>query len=261
MRERAEDGIADRTAGRAIIRATVGAVIGAALRAAFRAVETVVWAAAGAPAGATAWAPGGVSGVGAPKAAASAGAPALVALAALFCATPVHSRTPALSEAAGTYDIAGSSQIRFTVDQIGGGGIKGRFTKFSGVLRIDGRRIGASTVSLTIYPQSVAAAEDRIANFLRSSAVFDAAAYPTVTFRSIAVRQTGEDAAIVDGMLTARGITHREQFAVRLQQLAGRSIAFAVTGDVYRSRYRMDVGVPIYLNVVKFDMDIRAVRR
>ncbi|MDF1632053.1 YceI family protein [Mycoplana sp. MJR14] len=200
-------------------------------------------------------------GAGAPKAAASAGAPALVALAALFCATPVLSRTPALSEAAGTYDIAGSSQIRFTVDQIGGGGIKGRFTKFSGVLRIDGRRIGASTVSLTIYPQSVAATEDRIANFLRSSAVFDAAAYPTVTFRSTAVRQTGEDAAIVDGMLTARGITHREQFAVRLQQLAGRSIAFAVTGDVYRSRYRMDVGVPIYLNVVKFDMDIRAVRR
>lgn len=261
MRARAEDGIADRTAGRTITRATVGAVIGAAFRAAFRAVETLVRAAARAPVGATAWAPGGVSGAGAPKAAASAGAPALVALAALFCAAPALSRTPALSEAAGTYDIAGSSQIRFTVDQIGGGGIKGRFTKFSGVLRIDGRRIGASTVSLTIYPQSVAAAEDRIANFLRSSAVFDAAAYPTVTFRSTAVRQTGEDAAIVDGMLTARGITHREQFAVRLQQLAGRSIAFAVTGDVYRSRYRMDVGVPIYLNVVKFDMDIRAVRR
>ena len=116
-------------------------------------------------------------------------------------------------------------------------------------------------MSFTLYPQSVSAAEERIENFLRSSAVFDAAAYPTVTFRSTAVRQTGADAAVVDGMLTARGITRREQFAVRLRQLSGGTIAFDVTGNVYRSRYRMDVGTPIYLNVVKFDMDIRAVRR
>lgn len=180
---------------------------------------------------------------------------------ALLCPVPALARTPALSEAAGTYDISGASQIRFSVDQIGGGGIRGRFAKFSGAVRIDGRRIGASTVSFTIYPQSVSAAEERIENFLRSSAVFDAAAYPTVTFRSTAVRQTGADAVIVDGMLTARGITHREQFAVQLQKLSGRTIAFNVTGNVYRSRYRMDVGTPIYLNVVKFDMDIRAVRR
>ncbi|MBB3976072.1 polyisoprenoid-binding protein YceI [Rhizobium azooxidifex] len=180
---------------------------------------------------------------------------------ALLCPVPALARTPALSEAAGTYDISGASQIRFSVDQIGGGGIRGRFAKFSGAVRIDGRKIGASTVSFTIYPQSVSAAEERIENFLRSSAVFDAAAYPTVTFRSTAVRQTGADAVIVDGMLTARGITHREQFAVRLQKLGGGTIAFNVTGNVYRSRYRMDVGTPIYLNVVKFDMDIRAVRR
>lgn len=241
MRERADDGVADRTAGWTTIRS---------------AAKATVWARPGVRAEAP----------GADAAASTGGtwrrgARALLALAALLGAVPALSRTPALSEAAGTYDIAGSSQIRFSVDQIGGGGIRGSFTRFSGVLRIDGRRIGASAVSLTIYPQSVTAAEERIENFLRSSAVFDAAAYPTVTFRSTAVRQTGEDAAIVDGMLTARGITRREQFAVRLQRLSGRTIAFAVTGDVYRSRYGMDVGVPIYLNVVKFDMDIRAVRR
>lgn len=185
----------------------------------------------------------------------------LVCVPALLVTAPALARTPALSEAAGTYDISSASQIRFSVDQIGGGGIRGSFGKFSGAVRIDGRRIGASTVSFTLYPQSVSAAEERIENFLRSSAVFDAAAYPTVTFRSTAVRQTGADAAVVDGMLTARGITRREQFAVRLRQLSGGTIAFNVTGNVYRSRYRMDVGTPIYLNVVKFDMDIRAVRR
>lgn len=185
----------------------------------------------------------------------------LLVLPALLCVSSVQAAAPELAQAAGTYDISGSSQIRFTVDQVGGGGINGKFTKFAGRMRIDGNSIGASTVSFTLYPQSVATPEQRIADFLRSSAVFDAATYPTVTFRSTAVRQTGENTAIVDGMLTARGITHREQFAVRLQGLKGGTIAFNVTGDVYRSRYKMDVGTPIYLNVVKFDMDIRGDKR
>ena len=186
---------------------------------------------------------------------------ALLLFPALLVMPPAEARTPDLSEASGTYDITGSSLIRFSVDQVGGGGIDGRFTKFDGRFRIDGNSIGASSVSFTLYPQSVATAEQRMENFLRSSAVFYADAYPTVTFRSTAVRQTGEDTAVVDGMLTARGVTHREQFAVKLQGLKGNTIAFNVTGNVYRSRYKMDVGTPIYLNVVKFDMDIRGVRR
>lgn len=182
-------------------------------------------------------------------------------LAGPLIAGPAQARTPDLAQAAGTYDIGAASQIRFSVDQVGGGGIQGSFTKFSGRFQIDGGNVATSSVSFTLYPQSVSTAEGRMEDFLRSSAVFDAASYPTVTFRSTAVRQTGDDTAVVDGMLTARGITHREQFAVRLQQLSGRQIAFNVTGKVYRSRYKMDVGTPIYLNIVKFDMDIRGQRR
>ncbi|SOC35458.1 polyisoprenoid-binding protein YceI [Rhizobium subbaraonis] len=186
---------------------------------------------------------------------------ASLALGQILLPLAAFSKAPALSQAAGTYEVSGTSQIRFSVDQIGGGGINGRFTKFSGRFRIDGRRIDASTISFTLYPQSVSTQERRMEDFLRSSAVFDADAYPTVTFRSTAVRQTGDDTAVVDGMLTARGITHREQFSVRLQGFNRNDIAFNVTGNVYRSRYRMDVGTPIYLNVVKFDMDIRGVRQ
>lgn len=186
---------------------------------------------------------------------------AMLALALLAPAPSALARTPDLAQAAGTYDIGGASQVRFSVDQIGGGGIRGRFTRFAGRFRIDGSDIGASSVSFTLYPDSVVTADRRMENFLRSTAVFHAAAYPTVTFRSTAVRRTGADTAVVHGLLTARGITQREQFAVRLLGLRGDAIAFAVTGDVYRSRYRMDVGTPIYLNIVRFDMDIRGRRR
>lgn len=184
-----------------------------------------------------------------------------LALLTALAVAPDARAAPDLSQAAGTYNISGSSQVRFSVDQVGGGGINGTFTKFSGRFRIDGGSVGASTVSFTLYPQSVSTPDQRMADFLRSSAVFDASSYPTVTFRSTSVRQTGDSTAVVDGMLTARGVTHREQFAVRLQALKGNSIAFNVSGNVYRSRYRMDVGVPIYLNVVKFNMDIRGQRQ
>lgn len=177
--------------------------------------------------------------------------------AALLTAPATGAQTPDLNEAAGSYKIANSSHIGFAVDQVGGGGISGDFRKFTGNFRIDGNNIGNSTVMLTLYPESVATREQRMENFLRSSAVFNAAAYPTVTFRSTKVTQTGPDTAVVLGMLTARGITRQEKFTVHLTQWDHNSIAFDIKGDVYRSHYGMDVGTPIYLNVVKFDMAIK----
>lgn len=184
-----------------------------------------------------------------------------ILVAALLVSPAAGARTPDLSEAAGSYKISSSSRIAFVVDQVGGGGIAGAFRKFSGTFRIDGNDVGRSSVELTLYPESVATKEQRMEDFLRSSAVFNAAAYPTVTFRSTKVTQTGPDTAVIIGMLTARGITRQEKFTIRLTDWDRNSIAFDIKGDVYRSRYGMDVGTPIYLNVVKFDMDIKGQKR
>jgi polyisoprenoid-binding protein YceI len=171
-------------------------------------------------------------------------------------------KVPALADAAGTYRIASSSSIRFNVPQVGGGGgIAGEFTKFSGTLRIDGGNVGRSSVEFTLYPASVRARERRIENFLRSSAVFDTANFQTVTFRSTSVTQTGPDTATVEGALTARGKTRRERFAVTLTDWDRRSISFTIRGNIRRAPYGIDVGTPIYYNVVAFDMNIRGVRR
>lgn len=126
-------------------------------------------------------------------------------------------KAPALADAAGTYRIASSSRIQFSVGQVGGsGGIAGSFTKFSGIFRIDGDDVGRSSVEFTLFPESVRSTERRIEDFLRSSAVFDAANHRTVTFRSTGVSQTGPDAATIEGVLTARGKSRKERFDVRL---------------------------------------------
>ncbi|MCA1492866.1 YceI family protein [Sinorhizobium alkalisoli] len=183
-------------------------------------------------------------------------------LALFLMAGAADAQAPTLAQAAGSYRIASSSSIRFIVPQVGGGsGVAGEFARFSGTFQINGRDVGRSSVEFTLYPESVRAREQRIENFLRSSAVFDTANFQTVTFRSTSVAQTGPGTATVEGALTARGKTHTERFAVTLTDSAQRSIRFTIRGEIRRAPYGMDVGTPIYSNVVRFDMDIRGVRR
>lgn len=179
----------------------------------------------------------------------------------LAAALPVAAKAPSLADAAGSYSIASSSRIQFNVGQTGGGGIAGNFAKFSGRFRIDGGNVSRSSVEFTLYPESVRARERRIEDFLRSSAVFDTANYQTVTFRSTSVTQTGPDRATVEGALTARGKTRKERFAVTLTDWNKGSISFTIRGSIRRAPYGMDVGTPIYSNVVEFDMDIKGMRR
>ena len=168
---------------------------------------------------------------------------------------------PDLADAAGNYGITPASRIHFTVAQAGGGGIVGDFGKFSGSFRIDRNDVDHSTVEFTLYPESVKTGEKRTEDFLKSSAVFDTANYSTVTFRSTNVKQTGPDTAAVEGTLTARGTSRKERFSVTLLDWNRGSIAFNIRGNIHRSPYGMDVGTPIYSNVVEFDMNIKGQRR
>lgn len=185
---------------------------------------------------------------------------AALCLAAAASGFPAVAAADALADAAGAYRIDATSSIRFAVDQVGGGGIKGSFPKYGGSFRIDGRDIGKSNVTITLYPASVRASEARIEAFLRSDAVFDAGAYPEITFRSTSVARTGPSTARIEGMLTARGKSRKAEFLATLGSQSGSAISFHVTGAIYRSPYGMGVGTPIYSNLVQFDMTLNGMR-
>jgi len=165
-----------------------------------------------------------------------------------------------LADVAGRYTIAPSSSIKFLVAQVGGGGISGRFPQFSGTIELDPGNIGHARVMFSLAPGSVTTGEARVEKFLRSDAVFDAAAYPTITFRSIRVTPVDANTAAIDGILVARGKSRQERFTATLIKHDSRSVTFHVVGDVLRSPYGMDVGTPIYSNVVRFDMIVQGRR-
>jgi len=180
---------------------------------------------------------------------------------AVLAGLPAHA-TASLADAAGRYTISQTgSTIRFAIGQIDGGGLQGVFGQFAGTISIDGSNIGKSRVDLTIFPASVSTGKVRVDTFLKSNAVFDTAHEKQIVFRSTSVKRTGDDSAVVVGRLTARGKSSNETFNVSLERFAKGRIVFHVTGKVLRSRYDMDVGTPIYSNVVDFDMRFDAKRR
>jgi len=166
-----------------------------------------------------------------------------------------------LAEASGSYVIQPDSRIRFHVGNVAGSGIDGDFARFSGTFAINGHDIGRSDVDFVLLPASVRTSDKRVEDFLRSDAVFDAANHPKISFHSTQVSRSGENGAKVDGTLTARGRTGKASFDVSVRKRDRRNIAFHVTGRILRSPYGMDVGTPIYSNVVVFDMDLKGARK
>jgi polyisoprenoid-binding protein YceI len=192
---------------------------------------------------------------------ANAGKLAAWALAASLLLPAAPASADALSEAAGNYRIDSSSSINFKVDQVGGGGINGSFGSYSGSFKIDGNNVSKSNVTITLFSKSVQAKQARITDFLRSDAVFDVANHPEITFRSTSVTRISDDEARIDGVLTARGKSRKAQFDATVGKRNGKEITFRVTGSIYRSPYGMDVGTPIYSNLVQFDMMLNGTRK
>src|SRR5258706_14810856 len=92
--------------------------------------------------------------------------------------------------------------------------VRGRFTEFSGTMRIDEQRPENSSVALTIDASSVdtnTADRDR---HLRSADFFDVENHPTVQFTSSRVTKRSPDTYDLTGTLTIRGVSKEVTFPV-----------------------------------------------
>lgn len=85
----------------------------------------------------------------------------------------------------------------------------GRFTRFQGTIRVEEKRLSDSSVDVVIEVASVNTDNEARDKHLRTPEFFDAAKFPTITFKSVAVKELGKGRLEVAGDLTMHGVTRQ----------------------------------------------------
>jgi len=116
----------------------------------------------------------------------------------------------AFAEPAGTYqfDKKGAHQfVMFKISHLGYSWLYGRFNDFNGSFTVDADNPENSTVEATIQTASVDSNHAERDKHLRSDDFLDVDKYPTATFKSTSIEQTGDDTAKITGDFTLHGVT------------------------------------------------------
>lgn len=105
------------------------------------------------------------------------------------------------------------SEIAFTIRHLLAK-TSGRFTKFSGEIRVDNKDITKSSVEVTIEAASINTDSTMRDNDLRSPRFFNVAKFPTITFKSTAVKEVAKGKLEITGDFTLHGVTKRITFPI-----------------------------------------------
>jgi polyisoprenoid-binding protein YceI len=134
----------------------------------------------------------------------------------------------------------------------------GDFTGAKGSLSLDPKNVAASKLDITIPTGSISTTNAVLDGELKDPSWFDAAKYPTITFRSTKVTPTGVATAQVAGDLTFHGVT-KPVVLTATYKAAGvnpMNKAYTVGFEVKGSLKRSEFGVKNYVPAVGDDVEL-----
>ena len=143
------------------------------------------------------------------------------------------------------------SEISFRVRHMMVSNVRGQFESFSGTVDADEENPENSSVYVEIDAASINTRQaDRDAH-LRSPDFLDVENYPTITFKSTRVEQTGENTGKLHGDLTIRGVTKPVTLDVEYHGQAPSPLGpmitagFSATTKINRKDWGLAWNVPI----------------
>lgn len=179
----------------------------------------------------------------------------LVAVLALG-AVPAH--------AADTYTIDPMhTSVVWTINHFGFSNPWGKFAMITGSVTLDDKAPQNSKVDVTIPVANLVTGLPALDEHLASKDFFDTAVYPTATFASTKVVQTGKNTATVDGVLTLHGVSKPEVLAVTLNKIGEnmfkkQTAGFSATATIKRSDFGMNAYLPGLGDEVKLYIEAEA---
>lgn len=118
--------------------------------------------------------------------------------------------TPAAPQSVtpGTYEVdPGHTQITFGVSHFGISTYTGVLSGVSGGLSIDPKKVGATTLDVSVSTASVRTTSEKLDEELRGAEWLEAERFPEMRFKSVKVTSTGPASANIAGLLTLHGVT------------------------------------------------------
>jgi len=160
---------------------------------------------------------------------------------------------------AGTYALeTNHARVLFAVSHMGFSTWYGDFSGATGSLTLDPKNPAAASLSVTIPVASVTTTNTKLDGELKSADWFDAAKFPTISFKSTAVTLTSPTTALVAGNVTFHGVTK----PVTLQatfKASGANVmtkAFTIGFEVKGKLKRTDFGVATYVPLIGDDVEL-----
>ncbi len=150
---------------------------------------------------------------------------------------------------AGTWTIdPDHSDVSFTVRHMMVSKVRGHFRSFSGTI-VTAPDPAQSSVTATVELDSIETGKQERDDHLRSADFFEVASWPTMTYRSTAVRPAG-DGFIVDGELTLHGVTRPLQLELEVNGFTpdpygGTRAGFSATAQINRRDFGIDINLPM----------------
>ena len=135
----------------------------------------------------------------------------------------------------------------------------GRFTAFHGTISVDPKDLSKSSVEVTIEAASINTDNEYRDKDLRSEKFFDVAKYPTITFKSTAVKEVSKGKLEITGDFTLHGVTKRISFPITsLGTVPGMKPGSTVIGfgDGALKLNRHDFGISALRGMLGDDVDI-----
>ncbi|HEY6317070.1 MAG TPA: YceI family protein [Acidimicrobiia bacterium] len=171
----------------------------------------------------------------------------------------------------GTWNIDTThSEVSFTARHLMVSKVRGRFTGFSGRI-VTAEDPTKSSVEATVDLATVNTSNaDRDAH-LRSADFLDVERYPTMSYRSTAVRWDGDD-LVVDGELTLHGVSRPVPLALEVHGFQEHTpfgdsrVGFSASAEISRGDFGVDFNMPmdgggvVVGDKIRIDLDIEAIR-
>ncbi|MCV6606466.1 MAG: YceI family protein [Porticoccaceae bacterium] len=158
------------------------------------------------------------------------------------------------------------TEVIFKVDHLGFSTTYGRFTNVESELVYDAEKPSKSSVSATVYTDSVDVGHGPKTDHLKRGDFFNVAEFPQMTFKSTAIKVVADKKLEITGDLTLLGVTRPVTMNATINKIGKHpiyqsdAIGFSATGRLDRTKWGLDAYAPMVGEEVSFNIEFEGTR-